>query len=57
MTTTKPTDKSDFALSNPEKYRSQHKLRLSYMPWLYARLKPEHRVWAQAWQNELQMWV
>ena len=35
-------------------YRQQHKLRLSYMPWLYAQLKPRHRVWAQAWQDKLQ---
>lgn len=39
---------------NLEKYRQQHQLRLSYMPWLYARLKAEHRQWAQAWQDELQ---
>lgn len=35
-------------------YRTQHKLRLSYMPWLYERLKPAHRAWAQAWQDEWQ---
>lgn len=35
-------------------YRAQHKLRLSYMPWLYARLKPTHRAWAQAWQADIQ---
>ncbi len=35
-------------------YREQHKLRLSYMPWLYARLKPEHRLWADAWQVDIQ---
>lgn len=42
--------------SNPnlEKYRQQHQLRLSYMPWLYARLKAEHRLWAEAWQNAIQ---
>lgn len=39
------------------KYRKQHKLRLSYMPWLYARLKPEHRAWAQAWQDEWQAYL
>ncbi len=38
-------------------YRTQHKLRLSYMPWLYARLKPIHRIWAQAWQEELQAYL
>lgn len=35
-------------------YRTQHKLRLSYMPWLYASLKPAHREWAEAWQREWQ---
>lgn len=40
-----------------EKYRQQHKLRLSYMPWLYARLKPHHRTWAQAWQEEWQEYL
>jgi acetyltransferase-like isoleucine patch superfamily enzyme len=35
-------------------YRAQHKLRLSYMPWLYARLKPAHRAWAEEWQAEIQ---
>lgn len=42
---------------NTERYRQQHKLRLSYMPWLYARLKPAHRTWAQAWQEEWQAYV
>jgi acetyltransferase-like isoleucine patch superfamily enzyme len=37
-----------------EFYRTQHKLRLSYMPWLYAELKPAHKNWAQAWQQEVQ---
>lgn len=36
------------------KYREQHKKRLSYMPWLYWRLKPKHREWAQAWQQDYQ---
>ncbi len=35
-------------------YRTQHKRRLSYMPWLYYRLKPELRTWAEAWQEEVQ---
>lgn len=35
-------------------YRTQHKLRLSYMPWLYYRLKPEQRQWADEWQREWQ---
>lgn len=42
---------------NLEKYRQQHKLRLSYMPWLYATLKPIHRAWAQAWQDEWQTYL
>jgi acetyltransferase-like isoleucine patch superfamily enzyme len=37
-----------------DEYRRQHKLRLSWMPWLYYSLKPEHRTWAQAWQEEVQ---
>ena len=36
------------------KYREQHKHRLNYMPWLYWSLKPKHRVWAEAWQQEYQ---
>lgn len=35
-------------------YREQHKKRLSYMPWLYASLKPAQREWAEAWQREVQ---
>jgi len=35
-------------------YRDQHKQRLSYMPWLYASLKPAQREWADAWQRALQ---
>lgn len=34
--------------------REQHKLRLSWMPWLYFVLKPRHRAWADAWQREVQ---
>jgi len=37
-----------------DSFRAQHKLRLSYMPWLYATLKPKHREWAQLWQAQLQ---
>lgn len=40
-----------------ETYRTQHKLRLSYMPWLYGRLKPEHKAWAEAWQQEWQTYL
>lgn len=42
---------------NTERYRQQHKRRLSYMPWLYAGLKPMHRKWAQAWQDEWQAYL
>jgi len=38
-------------------YRTQHKLRLSYMPWLYASLKPQHRTWAEAWQQDIQAYI
>jgi len=39
---------------DPEAFREQHKLRLSWMPWLYFALKERHREWAQAWQREVQ---
>lgn len=39
---------------NDDAYRLQHKRRLSWMPWLYFRLKPAQRVWAEAWQAEVQ---
>ena len=35
-------------------YQEQHKRRLSYMPWLYYRLKPKHLAWAKPWQDALQ---
>ena len=35
------------------RYRAQHQARLSWMPWLYFSLKPEHRAWAEAWQQEV----
>lgn len=38
-------------------YREQHKQRLSYMPWLYWRLKPKQRLWAEAWQAKIQAHV
>ncbi|WP_370979791.1 DapH/DapD/GlmU-related protein [Agaribacterium sp. ZY112] len=41
---------SDAAL----KYREQHKQRLNYMPWLYWRLKPAQRKWADTWQQQWQ---
>lgn len=39
------------------KYRAQHKARLSYMPWLYWRLKPKQREWGEAWQREVQAYL
>lgn len=48
---TKPSERnSDF-------YRSQHKLRLSYMPWLYEKLKPVNKAWAKEWQEQLQEYL
>jgi acetyltransferase-like isoleucine patch superfamily enzyme len=38
-------------------YREQHKQRLSYMPWLYFSLKPEHKEWAEQWQREIQEYM
>jgi acetyltransferase-like isoleucine patch superfamily enzyme len=35
-------------------YRAQHQKRLAWMPWLYFTLKPSHRIWADAWQAEIQ---
>lgn len=39
---------------SPEDYVEQHKLRLSYMPWLYFSLKEKHLVWARPWQSQIQ---
>ncbi|MCE9686751.1 acyltransferase [Shewanella sp. AS16] len=41
------------SLSQPD-YRSQHKRRLSWMPWLYFSLKEKHLSWARPWQEEVQ---
>lgn len=35
-------------------YQSQHKQRLSYMPWLYFNLKPKLMSWAKPWQQQIQ---
>ena len=35
-------------------YQTQHKKRLSYMPWLYFSLKDKHLSWAKPWQDEIQ---
>jgi acetyltransferase-like isoleucine patch superfamily enzyme len=40
-----------------EFYRTQHKLRLSYMPWLYFELKPIHKEWASKWQQDVQAYL
>lgn len=40
-----------------EFYRTQHKLRLSYMPWLYFSLKTEHKSWAEIWQAQWQEYL
>ena len=37
-----------------ERFREQHKARLSWMPWLYFSLKPAQRAWADPWQAEVQ---
>jgi len=39
---------------SPDEFLDQHKLRLSWMPWLYFVLKDRHRDWARAWQEEVQ---
>lgn len=44
-------------MPDSEHYRRQHKLRLSYMPWLYGKLKPAHRGWAHEWQQECQRYL
>lgn len=35
-------------------YRTRHKLRFSWMPWLFHARKPRHDEWATAWQREVQ---
>jgi acetyltransferase-like isoleucine patch superfamily enzyme len=37
-----------------EHYREQHELRLSWMPYLWFRLDPKLRAWAEPWQAEVQ---
>jgi len=39
---------------DPERFRAQHKRRLSHMPWLYFVLKDRHLDWARPWQAEVQ---
>lgn len=48
----------DLMMTDPLlKYREQHKHRLNYMPWLYWRLKDNHKQWAVAWQQEYQAYL
>jgi acetyltransferase-like isoleucine patch superfamily enzyme len=35
-------------------FRAQHKLRLSWMPWLFFTLKDKHKAWALLWQKQVQ---
>ena len=42
---------------SPSRFTEQHKQRLNWMPWLFFRLKPEQRSWAEAWQAEIQDWL
>ncbi len=48
------TSSDELIEASPEAFREQHKRRLSWMPWLYAVLKPKHLVWAKPWQAEVQ---
>lgn len=44
-------------MRDPVAFRTQHQKRLSWMPWLYFTLKPQHRGWAEAWQAEVQAFL
>ncbi len=37
-------------MPDPARLRAQHRQRMSWMPWLYFRLKPKDQAWARAWQ-------
>lgn len=39
---------------DPTDLRAQHQARLSWMPWLYPSLKPQHLEWAKPWQDAVQ---
>jgi acetyltransferase-like isoleucine patch superfamily enzyme len=41
-------------MGGEHRYREQHQLRLSWMPWLWATMGAEQRAWAQPWQDEIQ---
>ena len=45
---------SDTSSDIRARYTEQHKKRLSWMPWLYYRLKAKHMRWAGPWQTEIQ---
>ncbi|MCL1123877.1 acyltransferase [Shewanella surugensis] len=51
-----PTPRLNFNLKTIQKpdYQTQHKQRLSYMPWLYFSLKDKHKQWALPWQEHIQ---
>ena len=51
------SDSTDPQKASPEFYRTQHKLRLSYMPWLFFELKPAHKEWASRWQDDVQSYL
>jgi len=48
------SDNPSYSTAKGIDFSEQHKLRLSWMPWLYFSLKERHRGWAQAWQQEVQ---
>lgn len=55
QTSSSPASSPDLsAKKQPEFYQAQHKKRLSWMPWLYFRLKAKHLQWAEPWQAEIQ---
>ncbi len=41
-------------MSDTQLQREAHKRRLAWMPWLWDRLKPHQRAWAEPWQAGLQ---
>ena len=48
-------ESTDIPTPNPgNQYTEQHKRRLSWMPWLFYRLKAKHLKWAGPWQQQIQ---
>ena len=41
-------------MSDTGAQQEAHKRRLAWMPWLWDRLKPHQRIWAEPWQTSLQ---